>query len=99
DQRADVGRYGRPARAASALPGPEQAEAAAVPVDAVSGLTRTKLIAIGVELVAIRAARTPRMQRQILPSSARRSSRRGPPSQAPRAEDIRSRSRRAPQSR
>ena len=33
DQRADVGRYGRPARAVSALPGPEQAEPTPVPRD------------------------------------------------------------------
>ena len=38
DQRADVGRYGRPARAPSALPGPEQAEAATVPGDDRLGL-------------------------------------------------------------
>jgi len=33
DQHADIGCYGRPARAASALPGPEQAEPTPVPLD------------------------------------------------------------------
>ncbi len=67
-----------------------------VPLSTAAGWALT---AIGLGLVAIRAARTPRRQRQILRSSALRSSRPGPPLRAPRAEDIRSRIRRAPQPR